>query len=163
MTAARRHSPRRTPLTPTLTVRTHVPLRNPGQTGPGHYPQGAARLPAQSLAHRRHGDRPGAVLRPAARRRLHSGPGGLDSLGNEHVLLYMLGIPALVPTFTAPYSVVGEREQGTLEPVLTTPIRHEELQSAEQEANSGAPTPATSPPAGLGSHRSRGRPRPNTS
>jgi ABC-type Na+ efflux pump permease subunit len=25
------------------------------------------------------------------------------------------------------YSVVGEREQGTLEPVLTTPIRHQEL------------------------------------
>ena len=27
----------------------------------------------------------------------------------------------------ASYSVVGEREQGTLEPVLTTPIRREEL------------------------------------
>jgi ABC-type transport system involved in multi-copper enzyme maturation permease subunit len=48
-------------------------------------------------------------------------------LRHEHVLLYMLGIPALVPSFVAAYSVVGERVQGTLEPVLTTPIRREEL------------------------------------
>jgi len=37
-------------------------------------------------------------------------------------LLYMLIIPAIVPATLAAYSVVGEREQGTLEPVLTTPI-----------------------------------------
>jgi ABC-type transport system involved in multi-copper enzyme maturation permease subunit len=48
-------------------------------------------------------------------------------LSHEHVLLYMLGIPALVPSFVAAYAVVGERQQGTLEPVLTTPIRREEL------------------------------------
>jgi ABC-type Na+ efflux pump permease subunit len=54
-------------------------------------------------------------------------PAASHSLGQEHVLLYMLGIPALVPTFVAAYSVVGERQQGTLEPVLTTPIRREEL------------------------------------
>ena len=48
-------------------------------------------------------------------------------LRHEHVLLYMLGIPALVPSLVASYSVVGEREQGTLEPLLTTPIRREEL------------------------------------
>ena len=48
-------------------------------------------------------------------------------LRREHVLLYMLGIPALVPSFVAAYAVVGERQQGTLEPVLTTPIRREEL------------------------------------
>ena len=39
----------------------------------------------------------------------------------------MLIIPAIVPSALAAYSVVGEREQGTLEPVLTTPIRREEL------------------------------------
>jgi ABC-2 type transport system permease protein len=50
-----------------------------------------------------------------------------DPLSHEHVLLYLLGIPALVPSFVAAYSVVGERLQGTLEPVLTTPIRREEL------------------------------------
>jgi ABC-type transport system involved in multi-copper enzyme maturation permease subunit len=49
------------------------------------------------------------------------------SLTHEHVLLYLLGIPALVPAFVAAYSVVGERQQGTLEPMLTTPIRREEL------------------------------------
>src|SRR5580698_962332 len=43
------------------------------------------------------------------------------------LLLYMLGIPALVPSVVASYSVVGERQQGTLEPVLATPIRREEF------------------------------------
>jgi ABC-type Na+ efflux pump permease subunit len=42
-------------------------------------------------------------------------------------LLYMLIIPAMVPSAVAAYSVVGEREQGTLEPVLITPIRPEEF------------------------------------
>ncbi len=42
-------------------------------------------------------------------------------------LLYMLLIPTIVPTAIASYAVVGEREQGTLEPVLTTPIRREEF------------------------------------
>jgi ABC-type transport system involved in multi-copper enzyme maturation permease subunit len=54
-------------------------------------------------------------------------PAASASLRDEHVLLYLLGIPALVPSFVAAYSVVGERQQGTLEPVLTTPIRREEL------------------------------------
>jgi ABC-type transport system involved in multi-copper enzyme maturation permease subunit len=42
-------------------------------------------------------------------------------------LLYMLGIPAIVPAVVAAYAVVGERQQGTLEPLLTTPIRREEF------------------------------------
>jgi ABC-2 type transport system permease protein len=42
-------------------------------------------------------------------------------------LLYLLVIPAIVPSALAAYSVVGEREQGTLEPVLITPIRREEF------------------------------------
>jgi ABC-type transport system involved in multi-copper enzyme maturation permease subunit len=50
-----------------------------------------------------------------------------SSLAHEHVLLYMLGIPALVPVFVAAYAVVGERQQGTLEPALTTPITREEF------------------------------------
>ncbi len=49
------------------------------------------------------------------------------ALAHEHVLLYMLGIPTLVPVFVAAYSVAGERQQGTLEPALTTPIRREEF------------------------------------
>jgi ABC-2 type transport system permease protein len=39
----------------------------------------------------------------------------------------MLGIPAIVPAAVAAYAVVGERQQGTLEPVLTTPVRREEF------------------------------------
>jgi len=42
-------------------------------------------------------------------------------------LLYRLVIPLMVPSVMSAYSVVGEREQGTLEPVLTTPIRREEF------------------------------------
>jgi ABC-type Na+ efflux pump permease subunit len=42
-------------------------------------------------------------------------------------LLYMLVIPVMMPSAVSAYSVVGEREQGTLEPVLTTPIRREEF------------------------------------
>jgi ABC-type transport system involved in multi-copper enzyme maturation permease subunit len=49
------------------------------------------------------------------------------TLGREHILVYLLGIPALVPAVVAAYAVVGERQQGTLEPVLTTPIRREEF------------------------------------
>ena len=49
------------------------------------------------------------------------------ALHREHALLYMLAIPVLVPAALAAYAVVGERIQGTLEPVLSTPIRREEL------------------------------------
>lgn len=49
------------------------------------------------------------------------------SLRHEHALLYMLAIPVLVPAALASYSVVGERLQGTLEPVLSTPVRSAEL------------------------------------
>ena len=49
------------------------------------------------------------------------------SIRHHHELLYMLAIPALVPAMLAAYAVVGERPQGPLEPVLTTPLRREEL------------------------------------
>ena len=42
-------------------------------------------------------------------------------------LLYMLILPAVIPSVLSAYSVVGEREQGTLEPLLTTPIHREEF------------------------------------
>ncbi len=57
--------------------------------------------------------------------RLSSGASG--AVTHEHVLLYMLGIPTFVPVFVAAFSVAGERQQGTLEPALTTPIRGEEF------------------------------------
>jgi ABC-type Na+ efflux pump permease subunit len=56
---------------------------------------------------------------------LPSSAGG--AIRHEHSLLYLLAIPALVPAVLAAYSVVGEREQGTLEPVLTTPVRSTEF------------------------------------
>jgi hypothetical protein len=46
---------------------------------------------------------------------------------HTQALVYMLAIPAIVPAVVAAYSVAGERQQDTLEPVLTTPIRAEEL------------------------------------
>jgi ABC-type Na+ efflux pump permease subunit len=46
---------------------------------------------------------------------------------HKQPLVYMLAIPAIVPAVVAAYSVAGERQQATLEPVLTTPVRAEEL------------------------------------
>jgi len=43
-------------------------------------------------------------------------------------LVYMLIIPAVIPSTLAAYAIVGEREQGTLESLLTTPIRGVEIQ-----------------------------------
>ena len=42
-------------------------------------------------------------------------------------LLYLLIVPTIIPSVLSAYSVVGEREQGTLEPILTTPILREEF------------------------------------
>ena len=56
-------------------------------------------------------------------------------LSHKHELLYMLAIPALVPSVIAAASIVTERERGTLEPVLTTPIRREEFLLAKALAS----------------------------
>jgi ABC-2 type transport system permease protein len=50
-----------------------------------------------------------------------------SGLRDEHALLYMLAVPVLVPAALASYAVVGERLQATLEPMLASPIRREEL------------------------------------
>jgi len=50
----------------------------------------------------------------------------VQRLAGSTFLLLMI-IPVVVPAAIAAYSVVGEREQGTLEPLLTTPVRREEL------------------------------------
>src|SRR6266508_510766 len=42
-------------------------------------------------------------------------------------LLFLQLIPVMLPTTIAAYAVIGEREQGTLEPVLTTPVTDREL------------------------------------
>ena len=41
--------------------------------------------------------------------------------------LLMLIVPIVIPPVIAAYSVVGERDQGTLEPVLSAPVRASEL------------------------------------
>ncbi len=42
-------------------------------------------------------------------------------------MLFFLLTPLILPTTIAAYTVIGEREQGTLEPVLTTPATDREL------------------------------------
>lgn len=43
------------------------------------------------------------------------------------ISLLLLIVPIVIPPVIAAYSVVGEREQGTLEPVLTAPVQASEL------------------------------------
>jgi ABC-type Na+ efflux pump permease subunit len=45
----------------------------------------------------------------------------------HYALFLPLMVSVLVPAMLSAYSVVGEREQGTLEPVLTTPVSRSEL------------------------------------
>ena len=49
------------------------------------------------------------------------------TLSQRHLLLYLLAVPVLTAAMPAAYAIAGERVQGSLEPMLTTPIRGEEL------------------------------------
>lgn len=49
------------------------------------------------------------------------------ALLNEQYLFYLLIIPAVLPVYVAAYSIVGEKETRSLEPVLATPISTAEL------------------------------------
>jgi len=51
---------------------------------------------------------------------------GVDK-GIDRSLFFPLIVPVFVPSIMSAYAVVGEREQGTLEPVLTTPVGRLEL------------------------------------
>jgi ABC-2 type transport system permease protein len=44
----------------------------------------------------------------------------------QAILLFFI-VPTILPSTVAAYTVIGEREQGTLEPILTTPIENREL------------------------------------
>ena len=50
-----------------------------------------------------------------------------DTLRTYPVLLFTLSMAAVVPVTVGAYSITGEREQGTLEPVLGTPILDREF------------------------------------
>jgi ABC-2 type transport system permease protein len=60
---------------------------------------------------------------------------GIKESDPESVVRNVLGgaslsfflVPLILPTVIAGYAVIGEREQGTLEPVLTTPVLEREL------------------------------------
>lgn len=54
-------------------------------------------------------------------------PSAVKAVTHEHTLIYMLAIPALIPATLAAYAIVGERVQGSLEPVLSTPVTAREL------------------------------------
>jgi ABC-type Na+ efflux pump permease subunit len=53
-------------------------------------------------------------------------PGGVQGVVGSALLTFFL-VPLILPTVISAYAVIGEREQGTLEPVLTTPIVEREL------------------------------------
>jgi ABC-type transport system involved in multi-copper enzyme maturation permease subunit len=48
------------------------------------------------------------------------------ALVGQALLMFLL-IPVVLPTTIAAYAVIGEREQGTLEPLLTTPATDQEI------------------------------------
>lgn len=52
----------------------------------------------------------------------------------DYALFMPLMVSVLVPAVMSAYSVVGEREQGTLEPVLTTPVSRAELLTGKATA-----------------------------
>jgi ABC-type Na+ efflux pump permease subunit len=56
-----------------------------------------------------------------------SAAAGAGYLQHSNELLYLLGVPILVPATLAAQAITAERQQGSLEPVLTTPITREEL------------------------------------
>ena len=53
--------------------------------------------------------------------------GALAAKGTGATFLVLLIVPAVIPATIAAYSVVGERDQGTLEPLLTTPVQRGEI------------------------------------
>jgi ABC-type Na+ efflux pump permease subunit len=56
-----------------------------------------------------------------------SSPEGAVQTAVASATLVFFLVPLILPTVIAAYAVVGERDQGTLEPVLTTPVQREEL------------------------------------
>ena len=56
----------------------------------------------------------------------HASPAVLRAVFGQ-ARLFLLILPLFLPSTIAAYSVIGEREQGTLEPVLTTPATDGEL------------------------------------
>ncbi|MBC7092827.1 ABC transporter permease subunit [Candidatus Bipolaricaulota bacterium] len=54
-------------------------------------------------------------------------PSGAQAALFNTALMYFLILPVMIPVTLAVYSVVGEKEQGTLEPLLATPLADWEI------------------------------------
>ncbi|MGQ9586118.1 MAG: ABC transporter permease subunit [Anaerolineae bacterium] len=67
------------------------------------------------------------------------GPEGFVVVMNEQYMFYLLLIPAALPVAIAAYSIIGEKETRSLEPLLATPVSTWELLAAKTLA---ATTPA---------------------
>ena len=68
------------------------------------------------------------LIKPVLAIFLTSASNSVSSLQDrQHFPPLLALIPVIMPSTLAAYSVVGEREQGTLEPLLTTPIRSQEF------------------------------------
>lgn len=52
---------------------------------------------------------------------------GVIILLNEQYMFYLLLIPLALPVYTAAYSIIGEKETRSLEPLLATPVSTAEL------------------------------------
>lgn len=50
---------------------------------------------------------------------------------NEQYMFYLFLIPMMLPVYIAAYSIVGEKQTRTLEPLLATPVTTEELLAAK--------------------------------
>ena len=68
----------------------------------------------------------GAALALVYQGRGADAPGAQVALFNT-ALMYFLILPALIPMAIAVYSIVGEKEQSSLEPLLATPLSDSEL------------------------------------
>lgn len=60
-------------------------------------------------------------------RNLPRGAVGAQAALFNTALMYFMVLPVMIPVTIAVYSIVGEKEQGTLEPLLATPITDWEL------------------------------------
>jgi ABC-type Na+ efflux pump permease subunit len=67
-----------------------------------------------------------ALERNRQLRKVTTASTALDKRVDAALFLPLL-VPVFVPAMLAAFGIAGEREQGTLEPVLTTPVRRTEL------------------------------------
>src|SRR5439155_7480348 len=65
----------------------------------------------------------------------NASPDSVESIVGSAMVLLLI-IPVIIPTAIAAHTVIGEREQGTLEPLLSTPATDREIRSGSPLAAS---------------------------